>query len=213
VIWEVRRGGWYGWPDYVAGEPITDPKFRAAGKPQPKFVMREHPDVEKPLLTLPKQSGVTQMAVANGDRFGFAGQLFVGAVGDMAPVVGPNHPAGYQVMRIDPVGRRAETFFRAKPSALGPKQNNLEYVQTAGPKRIVGLRFSPEGDSLYVADIGAIAVIPSVTPAIHPYPGSGAVWRISREGARTNGPPANLSPLPGRGREAAGERGDGTPRS
>jgi glucose/arabinose dehydrogenase len=201
VIWQVRQGAWYGWPDYVAGEPITDPKFRPPGKPALKFLMRQHPQVEKPFLTLPKQTAVTQMAVSRGGRFGFEGNFFVGAVGDMAPVVGPNHPVGYAVVRIDPATRKAESFFRAKTSALGPTENNLEYVQTAGPKRIVGLRFSPDGNALYVADIGAIAVIPSPTPAIHPFPGSGVIWRITRGGGAAGGPPAGLSPLPARAQQ------------
>jgi glucose/arabinose dehydrogenase len=196
VIWQVREGAWYGWPDYVGGEPITDSKFRPPGKPALQFLMRQHPPVEKPFLTLPKQTAVTQMAISRGGRFGFESNLFVGAVGDMSPVVGSSHPVGYQVLRIDPATRKAEPFFRAKPSALGPTQNNLEYVQTAGPKRIVGLRFSPQGDALYVADIGAIAVFPSPTPAIHPYPGSGVIWRITRGTGNPGGPPAGLSPLP-----------------
>jgi glucose/arabinose dehydrogenase len=204
MIWVVREGAFYGWPDYVAGEPITDSKFRAPTKPAPKFIMRDHPHVEKPLLTLPKQSAVTQIDISRSDRFGFEGHLFVGNVGDMSPVVGQDHPVGYQVVRIDPTSRSAETFFRAKQEALGPK--NMEYVQTAGPKRIVGVRFSPDGDALYVADIGAIGVIPSATPAIQPFPGTGVVWRITREGAKPKGPPANLSPLPDQRQPDAGQR-------
>lgn len=213
VLWQVKQGAWYGWPDYVAGEPITDSRFRAPKKNELKFLMKDHPPVEKPLLLLPKEAGVTQMDTSRSGRFGFEGNLFLGMVGDMAPVVGPTHPAGYQVMRIDPAAGKMETFFHAKPSALGPKQNNLEYVQTAGPKQIVGVRFSKDGETLYVADIGAIAVIPSATPAIHPYPGSGVVWPITRaggEGSAVNGPPAGLSPVVGQGRNAASPRGSST---
>ncbi len=31
TIWEVRRGAWYGWPDYYSGLPITHPRFRLKG--------------------------------------------------------------------------------------------------------------------------------------------------------------------------------------
>jgi len=40
---------------------------------------------------------------------------------------------------------------RTRPEALGHKP--LEYVTTAGPKRIVDLCFTPDGTSLYVVDI------------------------------------------------------------
>lgn len=35
-------------------------------------------------------------------------------------------------------------------------------------------------------------------PLAQAFPGSGAIWRISREGAAPQGPPAGLSPLLGR---------------
>ncbi|HEY8489286.1 MAG TPA: hypothetical protein VIL38_09465 [Thermaerobacter sp.] len=26
-LWVIQRGGWYGWPDFVAGIPVTNPRF------------------------------------------------------------------------------------------------------------------------------------------------------------------------------------------
>ncbi len=59
------------------------------------------------------------------------------------------------------------------------------------------MRFSPTGDALYVADLGAFAVIEAGAPRPMPIPGTGVVWRIARDGARVSGPPANLSAAPG----------------
>jgi len=201
VIWEIAQNGWYGWPDYVAGEPITDAKFQAPKKNALKFILQDHPPVQQPFIKLPVEAAVTQLDISRSDKFGFEGQLFVGEVGDMSPVVGPRHPVGYQVARIDPLTRKAETFFHTRQDALGPAENHLEYVQTAGPKRIVGVRFSPNGDALYVADIGAIAIFPSPTPAIQAFPGTGVIWRITKEGTPVSGPPAGLSILKGRGQQ------------
>lgn len=40
VLWRIISGTWYGWPDYVAGEPITMSKFRSPGKPAPQWQVR-----------------------------------------------------------------------------------------------------------------------------------------------------------------------------
>jgi hypothetical protein len=105
----------------------------------------------------------------------------------MMPVTGNEaRPVGFQVVRIDPTTGRTEVFFRARPDTLGGP--HLEHVITPGPKRPVDVRFSRDGNALYVADIGAIMVYPSPMPSPHPYPGSGVIWRIMREGAPPNFP-------------------------
>jgi hypothetical protein len=141
------------------------------------------------------------MDAARNDAFGPTGMLYLTEVGDMNPITGA-HPEhyGYDLVRIDPRSGKAEVFFRTKPSALGPSEGRLEYVQTPGPKRLVDVRFSPQGDALYVVDIGAIGVLPTITPVPSPYPGTGVIWRITRDGATSRDMPINLSPLPGRGR-------------
>ena len=120
------------------------------------------------------------------------------------PVTGTGQaPSGFQVVRIDPAMRAVEPFFGAKQSSLGPP--GMEYVVTPGPKRPVDVHFSPDGNSLYVADIGAIAFfLTGAGPGGQAFPGTGVIWRITREGASPAGPPAGLSPLPGRG--SRGER-------
>jgi hypothetical protein len=65
----------------------------------------------------------------------------------------------------------------------------------------VDVTFSPDGDALYVVDTGAIAVLPTAAPAPQPFPGTGVIWRITREGRNVPGP-TNLSPLKGTGGRA-----------
>src|SRR5919197_3579826 len=38
ALYEVRPGAWYGWPDFVGGEPLTDPRYVAARGPPPPFL-------------------------------------------------------------------------------------------------------------------------------------------------------------------------------
>ncbi len=181
VIWQVRQDGWYGWPDYAAGIPVTDPRFRSTRGPAPTFLMAAHPPVEQPLLTRPKHAGVTKFDFSRSGRFGYRGQMFLGEVGAGAPVNAPGIvPAGHQVVRIDLRTGEMAPFFRAKESALGPP-GPFRYNLTPGPKRPVDVRFSPGGDALYVVDVGAIAALPAgAGPMVQAFPKTGAVWRITR---------------------------------
>ena len=196
TIWVIRQGVWYGWPDFASGIPVTDPRFKPDFADQPEFIMAEHPPVEQPLLTVPEHAGVTQIEFSQGGGFGFDGQLFMAEFGDMAPMTGRlEEPHGRQVVRIDPSTGEVQPFFHVREGAEGDQ--GMEHVATSGPKRPVDVRFSPAGDALYVVDIGAFTVVQAAAPKPIPFPGTGVVWRITRDGARVDGPPANISAAPG----------------
>jgi hypothetical protein len=117
------------------------------------------------------------MTLSPGGAFG-QGQIYVAVVGDMIPQTGaPNpHPAP-GVARIDATTLQVTPFFGVRPEAQGPP--GQESVVTAGPKRGVDVRFSPQGDALYVADVGALTVVPTaIGPMPRPFPGTGVIWRI-----------------------------------
>jgi glucose/arabinose dehydrogenase len=88
AIWEVKQGAWYGWPDYAAGIPVTDPRFKPSRGEAPKFLMKTHPDIEKPVLTLPPHSSPTKMDFSRGSGFGVAGHMYIGlsVAGSRSPV-------------------------------------------------------------------------------------------------------------------------------
>ncbi len=181
VLWRIEQGAWYGFPDFAAGVPVTDSRFKPQKGPAPEFLLKEHRHVPEPFLTFAAHSGVTQIDFSRSSGFGHEGNLFVGQVGDFMPITGNEGRAvGFQVVRVDPATGYSEVFFKARPDTLGPRY--LEHVVTPGPKRPVDVRFARDGNALYVADIGAIMVYPSATPTAHPYPGSGVIWRITREG-------------------------------
>jgi glucose/arabinose dehydrogenase len=200
VVWQVRQDAWYGFPDFAGGEPVTNPKFKPRQGPSPEFIMEDHPPVEKPVARLPHQAGVAKAAAADG-RMGLGERLVVALFGDMSPITGQDKEVGREVVLVDPQTGQVERLFGARAEALGPK--NLEHVQTAGPKRPVDVVFSRSGDALYVVDMGAITVIPAATPTVQPYPGTGVVWRISRDGGGDVRGPVDVSPLKGRGTAGA----------
>jgi glucose/arabinose dehydrogenase len=196
ALWRIRQGAWYGFPDYAAGIPVTDPRLRPSRGEAPRFLMAAHPRCETPAMRFTPHTSPTKIDFGKSPYFGFAGHMFLGQVGGAQPVTGPGgQPSGFQVVRIDPGLREVQPFFRVAPGAEGPK--GFEYVVTPGPKRPVDVRFSPDGNALYVADVGAItSLVGAAGPTVLAFPGTGVVWRIVRDGTQIAGPPANLSPLP-----------------
>lgn len=192
-IWQVRQGGWYGFPDYSSGIPITDRQFRSDRGKRPKFLMKDHPPVEKPWLTRPLNAAVTKLDFSTSANFGFRGQMFVAEVGSATPVTGDPNPTGYSVIRIDPATKEAQPFLHTR--SLG--QGQQAQAATPGPRRPVEAKFSTTGDALYVVDIGVINFeVAGAGPFPQPVPGTGVIWRITKEGTTPAGPPPNLSPMP-----------------
>lgn len=192
-IWLVRQGGWYGFPDYSSGIPVTDPQFRSGRGPKLKFLMKDHPPVEQPWMTRPENAAVTKFDFSTSAAFGYRGQMFLTEVGSVTPITGDPNPTGYTVVRIDPATKEVQPFLQNR----SPGPAGLEQAVTPGPRRPVDARFSPDGNVLYIVDIGVIhAELAGAGPFPVPVPGSGVIWRITREGTSPAGPPANLSAAP-----------------
>ncbi|MBJ6118144.1 PQQ-dependent sugar dehydrogenase [Pontibacter sp. BT310] len=195
-IYQIRQDGWYGYPDYSSGIPVTDPQFQSERGSKLKFLMAEHPPVEQPWLTRPENAASTKFDFSTNDTFGYKGHMFLAEFGPATPITSDPHPGtGYVVVRIDPTTKEAQPFL--SNSAPGPE--GLESVVTPGPRHPVEGRFSPDGQTLYVVDIGVIhGDVAGAGPFPLPVPGTGVIWRITKAGATSAGPPANLSPLPAR---------------
>jgi glucose/arabinose dehydrogenase len=192
-IWQIKQGAWYGFPDYSSGIPVTDPQFRSDRGRKIKFLMKDHPTVEQPWLIRPENAAVTKLDFSTNNAFGYKGHMFVAEVGSVTPITGDPNPTGYSVVRIDPATKDAQPFlFNKKPGPEG-----LEHVVTAGPRRPVDVRFSPDGNTMYVVDIGVIhGDLAAAGPFPIPIPGTGVIWRITKDGTTAGGPPANLSYMP-----------------
>jgi hypothetical protein len=192
-IYKVKQNGWYGWPDYSSGIPVTDPQFRSERGPKLKFLMKNHPAVEQPWLVRPQNAAATKFDFSTNASFGYKGQMFLAEFGSGTPLTGDTNSNGYTVVRIDPSTKEAQPFLGNK--IKGPL--GQEYVSTAGPRHPVEAKFSPDGNSLYVVDIGVIGFsLAGAGPFPTPAPGTGVIWRITKEGTNASGPPPGLSYLP-----------------
>ncbi len=67
LLFEVRRGAWYGWPDFIGGDPVTDPAYMPTRGPAPRFMLANHaelPPPERPLVRFPPHTAAVKLDVA-----------------------------------------------------------------------------------------------------------------------------------------------------
>ncbi len=174
VLWEVRKGSWYGWPDFSAGMPLTMDRFKPPGKAQPKFLLAEHPGTPpKPAALFGVHASANGLDFSRNAAFGHVGQAFVALFGDQAPAVGKVlHPVGFKVVRVDVASGAIESFAWNRGKSDGP----ASWLGTGGLERPIAARFNPAGDSLYVVDFG---VLTESKKGSNPRTKTGVLWRIT----------------------------------
>lgn len=163
VLYELRKGAWYGWPDFVAGVPVTDPRFLPARGPAPAPLLTgyaELPPPERPLLEFAVNAAATKLDVFPAGSPCWPGQILVTLFGDERPMTGPAGPrVGRSLARIDP----SDWSLHAVASAAGPFH------------RPIDVRIDPSGEAVYVLDFGEFEMVPG---GVEARAGSGALWKI-----------------------------------
>lgn len=162
AIYEIKEGAWYGFPDYFCGISADDASLQDVEDPQPGFIMENHPEREEPLHCIPTHSAAVDMKFCDSDAFGYKGEAFVAEYGAGAPVTTGGRPSGegFKISRFNPETKEYIDFYRNENPGFGGK----------GPERPAGLKFSPDGDALYVVDAGILGA-----------PSTGAIWKITKE--------------------------------
>ncbi|HYN21506.1 MAG TPA: sugar dehydrogenase [Thermoanaerobaculia bacterium] len=162
LLFEVRRGAWYGWPDFVGGVPVTDPRFRPQRGPAPQPVLANHgelPPPEPPLMQLAVNAAATKMAAIPETASRWPGQLLVTLFGDERPMTGPAGPrVGRSLARIDP----SSWSLRALTAGAFRRPIDVQVI----------------GQTVYVLDFGEFEMIPG---GVEARAGSGALWKIPLE--------------------------------
>jgi glucose/arabinose dehydrogenase len=175
-LWRIKPGTWYGWPDYAGGLALTEERFKAPGKPAPKFVLARHPQQPpKPVAEFGVHSSANGIDFSRNPRFGYEGQAFVAEFGDMAKDTGKVlHPVGFRVVRVDVDTGVVEEFAANMGKAVGP----ASWLGNGGLERPLDVRFDRNGDALYIVDFGVMTM---GKRGPRPHEATGVVWRVTRE--------------------------------
>ncbi len=188
VLWTIEQHAWYGWPDYLGGQPITEERFkpRFPLSRDPAFVQRDHPEVRQPLVRFEPHAAATKFDWSKSERFGFRGEMFLAEFGDGMPITTGLRPIphkGFRIVRVNTATGAVEPFMTI---------NNPGSEDTRGPKRPIQTLFDASGDNLYLLDFGALTVrLTGKEVGIRVPPQTGGVWRIRRqETAAGANPPA-----------------------
>ncbi|HTE62112.1 MAG TPA: hypothetical protein VK631_17300 [Solirubrobacteraceae bacterium] len=153
LLFEVREGAWYGFPDFIGGTPISDPRFAPETGSAPEFVLANHdelPPPERALLEFEPHVAAVKLDEAPD------GRIAVALFGDEVPMTAPSGPR---------VGRAV--------AVVDPSDWTLETLGVAPLQRPIDVRFGPDG-WLYVVDFGHFAPGRGTLEAT---PGSGGVWK------------------------------------
>jgi glucose/arabinose dehydrogenase len=185
----VTSGGWYGWPDYMDGLPITGNRFKAPGRPEPGFLWEDHPSLNRAYLTFAPQSGANGFDFSPGGRFGYQGDAFVAMFGTFPPFITEGEPPalGGRIVRVDMNDKQVHDFASNRVSG------SLQHKTSGGFDRPSDILFGPD-QSLYVIDWGATGIN---AKGVQPAPSTGAIWRMYPKGdraVRPGGPIAIPSP-------------------
>lgn len=162
VLFQVRAGAWYGWPDFIGGEPLTDARYRPQRGAAPTFLLANHdelPPPERPLLRFPPHAAAVKFDTVPRTAPRWAGHIMVALFGDERPMTAPEGPrVGRSVARIDPGDWRLEPFL------TGPLE------------RPIDVRFHPINHALYILDFGRFEM--DAARGVIAEPKSGKLWRV-----------------------------------
>lgn len=179
LLWEVKTGTWYGWPDFHGGHRLDEHSyFKPPGKDKPQPLLADYPNKPpRPAAIFAVHSSPYGFDFSSSSEFGYAGEAFVAQFGDEAHVLGKvPSPAGFKVVRVNVNTGLAEDFAANKGEKNGP----ASFLKTGGLERPVAARFSPGGKALYIVDFG---VLTYNKEGVKPRTGTGVVWKITRKGA------------------------------
>jgi glucose/arabinose dehydrogenase len=180
LLWEIKPGTWYGWPDYFAGQRVdSDGRFVAPNAPAPRRLLARNPNPPpRPVTKFGVHASANGLDFSRSESFGFVGEAFVAEFGDMAPLTGSvRHPVGFRIDRVELPGGIDHPFAVNKGREDAPASKTGQ----GGFERPIAAKFDPSGKALYVVDFGVLLTDEN---GPHPAENTGVLWKITREEGR-----------------------------
>jgi len=163
LLYRVQQGAWYGWPDFIGGIPVTDPRYKPVRGPTPSFLLSNHEELpcpERPLMRFPVNSAPAKFDTIRRNVPGWAGQIVVALFGDEKPMTAKLGPkAGRSVASIDPFDWTLKTIV-AEPL-----------------NRPIDVHFDSKSESLFILDFGKFEI--DYQRNVIGEARSGKLWRIA----------------------------------
>jgi glucose/arabinose dehydrogenase len=177
VLWELKEGTWYGWPDFSAGMPISgDEEFKVPGKDAVKPVLKQYPNTPpKPVAIFGVHSSSNGIDFSRSGDFGYQGEAFVAQFGDMAPKVGKvEFPVGFKVVRVTVETGVIRDFAVNK----GKRNGSATWLGKGGLERPVSVKFDPSGKALYIVDFG---ILKMTQKGPESQMKTGMIWKVTKQ--------------------------------
>jgi glucose/arabinose dehydrogenase len=160
---EVKQGGWYGWPDFMGGTPITDERFTPVTDAPPTYILANHdelPTPEKPLVEFVSHTAATKFAV---DPQSQGEILAVCLFGDETPMTAA--PGSPQVGRALVLVRTTDW--------------QQHVLTTERIKRPIDVQYNAIDGAMWVVDFGAFEMEQRhVGVEVVADEASGCIWRV-----------------------------------
>jgi glucose/arabinose dehydrogenase len=176
VLWEIKTGVWYGWPDFAEGKPIqNDEEFKSPAKNAVKPLLQKYPNTPpKPAAIFGVHSSSDGFDFSRNSAFGFVGEAFVAQFGDMAGAGKVLYPVGFKIVRANVNTGIVSDFATNKGKRNGP----ASWLKKGGLERPVSVKFDPAGSALYVVDFG---IMKTTKEAVLPQTKTGVIWKITKQ--------------------------------
>jgi glucose/arabinose dehydrogenase len=162
LLFEIREGAWYGWPDFFGDDPVTNPKYLPTRGAATTFILANHeelPPPEKPLVRFPPHAAAVKFDIFPNSHPQYPGQLIVALFGDEAPMTAPMGPrVGRGLARIDPTDWSLHPFI----------EGTLD--------RPIDVRIDPKKELLYILDFGKFEMKPE--GGVSAVAASGKLWSM-----------------------------------
>ncbi len=167
-IVQIKKGAWYGWPDYAGTVLLDNPEFASERGKNLNPLLEEHPEVEAPLSILPPHYSPMKMDYSP-EMFPDQG-LFAAIFGDAQPLTedleGEIVPTG--VIKVDPECGEYSWFVYNREKSRDGRLGH-------GFKRIIDVKFDEKGEAMYILDFGVMEFTDLAPNAI---PNTGVLWKV-----------------------------------